>query len=191
MAVAMVAAAIIMAGAAEAHTLGVGAAGFSAGLAHPFAGIDHVLAMIAVGLWATRLAERTDRAAALYLVPLAFVAMMTVGGIAGMTGVASPLVEAGILASIVVLGLLIATAPRMPVAAGVAIAGGFALFHGHAHGGELPEAASAWLYAVGFLLATGFLHGLGVAFGLVLQGLAGRLGGAGIAVAGVTLYILG
>jgi urease accessory protein len=187
--------AIVMAGAAEAHTLGVAAAGFSAGLAHPFAGIDHLLAMIGIGLWAVQLAERSGRASALYLVPAAFLVMMAVGGVAAMTGLPLPEVETGILGSVVVLGLLIAVAPQMPVAAGMAIAGVFALFHGHAHGGELPEAASATLYALGFLLATTFLHAIGVALGLILQNgrsrLVGRLGGAGIAAAGVALYIFG
>ena len=187
--------AIVMAGAAEAHTLGVAAAGFSAGLAHPLAGIDHLLAMIAIGLWSVQLAERSGRASALYLVPAAFIAMMAAGGIAAMSGLPLPEVETGILGSVIVLGLLITVAPQMPVAAGMAIAGIFALFHGHAHGGEVPEAASATLYALGFLIATAFLHGIGIALGLVVQGgrsrLAGRLGGAGIAAAGVALYIFG
>lgn len=187
--------AVVMAGAAEAHTLGVAAAGFSAGLAHPLAGVDHLLAMIAIGLWAVQLAERSGRASALYLVPAAFVGMMAVGGIAAMSDLPLPEVETGIIGSIVVLGLLIAVAPQMPVAAGMAIAGLFALFHGHAHGNEVPEAASATLYAVGFLIATAFLHGIGLALGLVTQSgrlrLVGRLGGAGIAAAGVALYIFG
>lgn len=187
--------AVVMAGAAEAHTLGVAAAGFSAGLAHPLAGIDHLLAMIAIGLWAVQLADRSGHAAALYLVPAAFVAMMAVGGAVAMSGLALPDVETGIIGSVVVLGLLIAAAPQMPVSAGMAIAGVFALFHGHAHGGEVPEAASATLYAVGFLLSTAFLHGIGIALGLIAQSgrsrLAGRLSGAGIAAAGVALYIFG
>lgn len=187
--------AIVMAGAAEAHTLGIAAAGFSAGLAHPLAGIDHLLAMVAIGVWAVQLAERSGRVSALFLVPAAFVAMMAAGGIAAMSGLPLPQVETGILGSVIVLGLLIAVAPQTPVAAGMAIAGSFALFHGHAHGGEVPEAASATLYALGFLIATAFLHGIGIALGLVVQSgrsrLVGRLGGAGIAVAGVALYIFG
>jgi len=185
--------AIVMAGAAEAHTLGAAAAGFSAGLAHPLAGIDHLLAMIAIGLWAVQNAERSGRAAALYLVPAAFVGMMALGGVATMMELPLPEVETGILGSVVVLGLLIAVAPQMPIAVGMAIAGAFALFHGHAHGSEVPEAASAALYALGFLLTTAFLHGIGIALGLILQTgrsrLVGRLGGAGIAAAGVALYI--
>jgi urease accessory protein len=185
--------AIVAAGAAEAHTFGPTAAGFSAGLVHPLLGLDHLLAMIAIGLWATQLAERSGRVAALWLVPAAFVAMMGVGGLSAILGFDLPLVETGIVGSVVVLGLLIAAAPRLPVEAGIALAALFAVFHGHAHGNELPEGAMAPLYALGFLLATAFLHGVGVALGLVLQGgrLAPRLGGAGIAMAGVAIYILG
>jgi len=185
--------AIVAAGAAEAHTYGPAAAGFSAGLVHPLLGLDHLLAMIAIGLWATQLAERTGRVTALWLVPLAFVVMMGVGGLGAFLGFELPLVETGIIGSVIVLGALIAAAPRLPIAAGIALAAGFAVFHGHAHGGELPQGALAPLYALGFLLATAFLHGVGVALGLVLQGgrLAPRLGGAGIAAAGVALYILG
>ncbi len=184
-----------LAGPAEAHTFGVLSTDFASGLAHPFGGIDHLLAMIAVGLWATQLAERTDRASALYLVPAAFVAMMAAGGLAAMHNIALPEVEAGILGSIVVLGLLIAAAPQMPVIIGMLVAGGFALFHGHAHGSEVPDTAAALLYVAGFVLATGLLHGVGLALGLVLHGgrasLVRRVGGAGIAAAGVALYILG
>jgi urease accessory protein len=185
--------AIVGAGAAEAHTLGPAAAGFSAGLVHPLLGFDHLLAMIAIGLWATQLAERTGRVAVLWLVPASFVAMMGMGALIALLGADLPLVETGVIGSVIVLGLLIAAAPRLPIAAGLGLAAFFALFHGHAHGGELPEDALAPLYALGFLLATAFLHGIGIALGLVLQGgrLAPRLGGVGIAVAGVALYILG
>lgn len=185
--------AIVGAGAAEAHTFGPSAAGFSAGLVHPLLGLDHLLAMIAIGLWATQLAERTGRPAPLWLVPAAFVTMMGGGALVAITGLDLPLVETGIVGSVIVLGLLIAAAPRLPIPAGLALAAFFALFHGYAHGNELPESAAAPLYALGFLLATTFLHGIGVALGLVLQDsrLAPRLGGVGIAVAGVALYILG
>lgn len=187
--------AVIVAGAAEAHSLGVAAAGFSAGLAHPLVGLDHLLAMIAVGLWAVQIAERTERAAALWLVPGAFVAMMAAGGVVAMAGVPMAQVELGILGSLVVLGLLIALAPHWPVWAGVAMAGAVALFHGHAHGAEAPQAASETLYAAGFIVTTIFLHGVGISLGLVLRdgrtGLAARSGGAGIAAAGLALYILG
>lgn len=188
-------AAAVVAGAAEAHTFGMSAAGFSAGLAHPLLGLDHLLAMLAVGLWATQLAERDGGAAALWLVPVAFIAMMGVGGLLGMTAAGLPDVELGIIGSLVVLGLLVAAAPHLPVWAGALVAGGFALFHGHAHGVEAPEAASAALYAAGILLTTAFLHGVGIGLGLLLSEgrprLAARFGGAGIAAAGVAFYILG
>lgn len=187
--------AVIVAGAAEAHTFGLAAAGFSAGLAHPLVGLDHLLAMVAVGLWAVQIAEGGDRPGALWLVPGAFVAMMAVGGVLAMVQVGVPQVELGIVGSLVVLGALVAVAPHLPVWAGAAVAGAFALFHGHAHGTEVPEAASAALYATGFVVTTVFLHGVGVGLGLLLsEGRArfvSRLGGAGIAVAGLALYISG
>jgi urease accessory protein len=187
--------AVILAGAAEAHTLGAAAAGFSAGLAHPLVGLDHLLAMVAVGLWAVQLAERSRRVAALWLVPGAFVLMMAAGALRAMTAGSVPEAELGIIGSLVVLGLLVAAAPHLPIWAGAAVAGGFALFHGHAHGAEMPEAASAALYAAGFVMTTAFLHGVGIALGLLLtEGrtrLLARFGGAGIAAAGVAFYILG
>lgn len=189
---AMVAA--VVTGAAEAHTFGVSAAGFSAGLAHPLVGLDHLLAMIAVGLWAVQIADRTEHATALWLVPASFLAAMTAGGVLAMAEVGIPQVELGILGSLVVLGVLIAAAPRLPVWAGAAVVGAFALFHGHAHGTEAPAAASAALYAAGFLVTTTFLHGVGVGLGLVLREgqarLVTRFGGVGIAAAGLALYIL-
>ena len=123
---------------AAAHTFGAHGAGFAQGLAHPLGGIDHLLAMVAVGLWAAQLGGR-----ALWAVPGAFVAMMVVGGAAGMLGALLPLVEPGIAFSLVVLGILVALAARLPVAISAVLVGLLALFHGHAHGSELPEAASA------------------------------------------------
>lgn len=187
--------AVVVAGAAEAHTFGTAAAGFSAGLAHPLIGLDHLLAMVAVGLWAVQLAERTGRAAALWLVPGAFVVMMAAGAMQAMVAGSVPGVELGILGSLVVLGLLVAVAPQLPVWAGALIAGVFALFHGHAHGSEVPEAAVPALYAAGFVITTVFLHGVGIGLGLLLgEGrarLVSRLGGAGIAAAGAAFYIFG
>jgi urease accessory protein len=124
-------------------------------------------------------------------VPLAFVAMMAVGGALGLAGAPLPLVETGIAGSLVVLGLLIALSLRLPVVAAMAIVGTFALFHGHAHGTELPEAAAPLAYAAGFVLATAALHGLGVAAGLALRRPAGRAvvraSGACVAFAGLAL----
>jgi urease accessory protein len=171
---------------AAAHTFGAQGAGFAQGFLHPFGGIDHLLAMVAVGLWA---AQRGGRA--LWAVPAAFVAMMAVGGVAGASGVTLPLVELGIAVSLVVLGAAVAFSIRLPIAAAAALVGLFALFHGHAHGAELPETASALAYGLGFVAATASLHGLGVAIGVLLKRDAGKLfvrvGGAGIAATGLLL----
>lgn len=173
-------------GAAQAHTLGGSGAGFVAGFAHPLGGLDHVLAMVAVGLWAAQLGGR-----ATWQVPLAFVATMAVGGMLGFSGVALPSVELGIAGSLLVLGAMVAAAVRLPVALGAGLVGFFALFHGHAHGAEMPAIASAGLYAFGFMLATALLHAAGLVAGLGLKHRAAewvvRLGGAGVAAAGVVL----
>ena len=177
---------LLAAGGAEAHTLGAHGAGFASGLAHPFLGLDHVLAMVGVGLWAAQLGGR-----ATWAVPAAFVAVMLVGGALGMAGVALGPVELGIAASLVVLGALVTLGVRLPLAAAAALAGAFALFHGHAHGTELPQAASALGYACGFVIATALLHAAGVAAGMTLWRSAARpwlrLGGAAIAAAGVLI----
>ena len=146
---------------AQAHT-GVGTTtGFANGLAHPLSGLDHLCAMIAVGLWA---AQRGGRA--LWLVPLTFVSVMTLGAMLGMAGLAMPFVEKGIVASVLVLGVLVAAAVRLPLVASVILIGLFALFHGHAHGAEMPATASGWLYGTGFVFATAGLHLLGIGVGL-------------------------
>lgn len=173
-------------GAAHAHTPGAAGAGLAEGLAHPLLGIDHLLAMVAVGLWAAQLGGR-----ALWLVPASFMTMMVVGGGAALVGLALPAVELGILGSLLVLGALVAAAARLPVAIGATLAGFFAFFHGHAHGAEMPEAASAALYALGFVTATGLLHGAGVAAGLFVQSARARwivrAGGAAVAATGLVL----
>lgn len=143
--------------ASGAHT------GQAAGFAHPFTGIDHIAAMVAVGLLAARLGGR-----AVWAVPLAFVTMMVMGGVAGLSGLALPMVETGIVFSVVVLGLaaLLRFAMPMPVAA--LLAGFFAIFHGLAHGAEIPADAQAMTYFSGFITATLALHGLGLGLGLLL-----------------------
>jgi urease accessory protein len=159
--------------------------GFAAGLAHPFSGLDHVLAMIAVGLWAAQLGGR-----AVWLVPTAFVAMMLVGGALGALGIAMPAVELGIIGSVLLLGLMVALSLRLPVALGMALVGVFALCHGHAHGSEMPLAATAGLFALGFAVATAVLHGIGIGLGLALRrGPMLRWSGAGIAAAGLVLLL--
>lgn len=147
---------------------------FLAGFTHPLFGTDHILAMVAVGLWAALLAQAADRRA-IWLVPTAFVGTMVLGFAAAMLDLPLPFVEPVILASVVVIGLLAAVALDVPVVAAMAMVGFFAFFHGHAHGGEIGE-AGAWPYAAGFAVATALLHAAGVAAGLLL---GSALGGAG------------
>lgn len=176
----------LAAGPALAHT-GVGtASGFAAGFAHPVGGLDHVLAMVAVGILAAQQGGR-----ALWLVPAAFVGMMIVGGALGVASVPVPFVELGIVGSVVVLGAVIAVGRRLPVALAMALAGLFAVFHGHAHGTEMPLAASGLAYGAGFVLATAMLHAAGIGLGIgamkAARPLAFRLGGGAIALAGLAL----
>ncbi len=168
---------------AQAHTGLGGADGLTAGFMHPILGPDHVLAMVAVGLFAALLGGR-----ALWAVPAAFVGMMLVGGALGLRGFAVPAVETGIGASVVVIGAAIALGWRWPVPAAMALVGAFAVFHGHAHGAEMDAAHGALLYSLGFALATAVLHGAGIGLGLLASrpGLV-RAAGAAIALAGVVL----
>ena len=138
--------------------------GFTHGFAHPLLGLDHLLAMLAVGLWSAQLGGR-----ARWAVPAAFVGVMALGGALGMAGVGLPLAEQGIAASVLILGLLIAAAVRLPLAAGVALAGIFALCHGYAHGAEMPGTAAGAVYALGFAGATALLHGCGFGLGVLMQ----------------------
>ncbi len=190
----IVAAALAVPAAAQAHTFGAHDAGFVHGFSHPLGGLDHLLAMVAVGLWA---AQRGGRA--LWALPAAFVGAMIGGGLLGMAGIEFPAVELGIALSVVALGGLIALQSRLPLLASVGMVALFALFHGHAHGVEMPEAAAPLLYGAGFALATALLHGAGVGAALSLRGLAqGRVGaallrgvGALIGLGGVALVALG
>jgi urease accessory protein len=164
------------------------ASGFANGFLHPFGGIDHLAAMIAVGLWA---AQRGGRA--VWTAPLAFLSMMALGGAAGMAGFPLPFVEQGVAASVLVLGVLIAAASRLTPAAGVALIGSFAVFHGLAHAAEMPLTASGVDYGAGFIAATELLHACGIAAGLVLNNLGKprvlRWAGAAIALGGVALVL--
>lgn len=179
----------LAAGAAQAHT-GVGpTGGFMAGLAHPLFGVDHLLAMVAVGVWATLLGGR-----ATWLVPAAFIAVMVVGGVLALAAVGLPVVELMIAASVVVLGGLVAARLKAPAAIGMAVVAVFALFHGHAHGMEMPAGAGGLLYFAGFAMTTAGLLGLGVTIGRLAgrlregrEGLAVRAAGSAIAAAGVLL----
>ena len=138
--------------------------GFTNGLIHPLLGLDHVCAMVAVGLWASQRGGR-----AVWLVPLVFVAVMTAGGMLGMAGIQLPLVEAGIVVSVLILGVLIAAAVRLPLTASAFIVGTFAVFHGLAHGAEMPSAASGVNYALGFIAATVGLHLCGIGLGALAR----------------------
>ncbi len=175
---------LIASGSAAAHTFGAAGAGLAQGFAHPFLVADHLLAMLAVGIWSALQGGRS-----LWQLPLAFVAAMSLGGWLGLEGLGWGQVEPLIALSVVVLGLLVASRTAFSGAAGVALVALFALFHGYAHGAEIPEAAAPLAYAAGFLLATAALHGLGLALGLSSRRwhLLPRLGGAAIAATGVYL----
>lgn len=175
---------LLAAGTAFGHTGEGVAGGFTSGFMHPLLGWDHVAAMVAVGLWGAFLGSP-----AIWILPIVFPLVMAFGGALGVMGIPIPAVETGIAASAVVLGLMVAIAARPPIWVAAVIVGAFAVFHGHAHGTELPEAANALAYSVGFVIATGLLHLGGIAFGLLVRWPAGKIavraGGAVIALAGV------
>jgi urease accessory protein len=160
------------------------AAGFLAGLLHPVTGMDHVLAMIAVGLWGAVLGPP-----AIWILPVAFPLVMALGGLMGLLGIPLPGVEIGIAMSAIVLGTMVLAEARPPLWLAALIVAVFAIFHGHAHGRELPEGTSALLYSLGFVIATGLLHAVGILLGAAYRWAAGRwalrVGGAGVALAGV------
>ncbi|TCL62918.1 HupE/UreJ family protein [Rhizobium sp. BK251] len=156
---------------AFAHT-GVGeTTGFIHGFGHPVSGLDHILAMVMVGVFAFQLGGR-----ALWLVPSTFVFVMAIGGALGVMGVAVPFGETGIALSVIVLGAIVALGTKAPVTVAMGIAGLFAIFHGHAHGAEVPEDAGRVAYAAGFMVATALLHVVGIAIGFLI-GKAGESGG--------------
>jgi urease accessory protein len=144
--------------------------------------------MIAVGLWAAQTGGR-----AIWAVPMAFVSIMALGGALGMTGIHFPFVEPGIGLSVLILGVFIAAAVRLPLPASIVIVGLFALCHGHAHGAEMPESVSGLAYAGGFILATALLHATGIGLGVAIEEVAAgrfvRFAGAAIALCGVSLWI--
>jgi urease accessory protein len=169
---------------AAAHTFGADAAGFAAGFGHPLLGLDHLLAMVAVGAWASQLGGR-----ATWRIPAAFVYALALGAALALAGLPLPAVEPGILASVLVFGLLIAFAVRLPASFGMALTGLFALCHGHAHGAGMPMAADPLPYGAGFILATVGLHAAGVALGWgaarLLSPALTRAAGAAVAAAGL------
>ena len=169
---------------AQAHEGAGLAGGFMSGFAHPLLGWDHVVAMLAVGLWGAFLG-----APALWLLPVVFPLVMAAGGALGVLGVPLPAVEIGIAVSAIALGGVVAGALRPPLWVAALLVALFAIFHGHAHGTELPQAANPLAYSLGFVVATGALHLAGIALGLLTRWPAGRVAvrgmGAGIALLGV------
>ncbi|MDF0696600.1 HupE/UreJ family protein [Rhizobium sp. MC63] len=171
---------------ASAHPAVGDAAGFSHGFAHPMSGLDHVLAMVMVGVVAFQLGGR-----AIWLLPVTFILMMAFGGVLGAAGVDLPFVETGIALSVVTLGGMIAINVRAPLAAALGMAGLFAIVHGHAHGAEMPDDAAGAAYAAGFIVATGLLHGAGLALGYVIGRVGERQGVLAMRAAGGVAAISG
>jgi urease accessory protein len=172
---------------AWAHVSSGEAGGFLTGILHPVSGFDHVIAMLAVGLWGAQLG-----APAMWLLPVVFPMMMACGGCLGLMGIPLPGVEVGIALSAVVLGLMVLTEARVKLQLAMVLVAFFAIFHGHAHGTELPAGQSGLLYSIGFVAATGCLHGVGIAVGLIHRWKAGRLAlrGAGSIVCAGGMYFL-
>ena len=164
------------------------AGGLASGFAHPLGGLDHVVAMVAVGLWGAFLG-----APAVWLLPVVFPLVMAFGGVLGAAGLPLPSVEVGIALSAVVLGLMVAGAQRPPLWVAAILVGAFAVFHGHAHGTELPAKANALAYSAGFVAATGILHLAGIALSLLRRWPPGewivRVGGVAISVVGIVFLL--
>lgn len=173
-------------GLAHAHPGHDNVSGLISGLGHPLFGLDHLLAMLAVGLWGAQLGGR-----ARWLLPVLFVGVMLLGGTLAMLGLSVPAVEPGIVASVVVLGLFLLWARQVPLVISAVLVSVFALFHGVAHGAEMPLEASALTYALGFAVATAALHLIGLLGGRWLQQrswpLVSRVMGAVIGVVGLSM----
>jgi urease accessory protein len=180
---------LTLCGPAVAHQGGGLTGGYLSGFLHPLTGPDHIIAMVAVGLWGAFLG-----APAIWVLPIVFPLVMAFGGVLGVLGVPLPGVETGIALSAIVLGLMVALAARPPLWIAAALVGVFAICHGHAHGTELPAAADAVAYAIGFVTATGLLHLTGIAFGMLARWPAGKFAvrAAGVAIAsGGLAYLAG
>jgi urease accessory protein len=169
---------------ALAHVHGSEAAGLLSGLRHPVSGLDHILAMVAVGLWGAQLGRP-----AIWLLPVTFPMVMAFGGMLGLMGFSLPGIEVGIALSAIILGVMVGLEAKPPLWVAAVIVGFFAIFHGHAHGAELPAGADALLYSIGFVVATGCLHAAGIGLGLIHRWPAGKLtlraAGVAVALAGV------
>jgi urease accessory protein len=172
---------------AFAHEQGGVAGGLASGLMHPLTGIDHMIAMVAVGIWGAQLGSP-----AIWLLPVTFPLVMAFGGVAGVLHVRLPMPEVAIALSALVLGAAVAMRARVPFAAAAAVVGVFAVFHGHAHGVELPGAASPLAYGAGFVIATGLLHLCGIAIGALSHWPAGArlIQGLGAAIAALGGWFL-
>lgn len=157
--------------------------GFISGFTHPLFGWDHVVAMVAVGLWGASLGKK-----AIWVLPVVFPLVMAFGGALGVVGIDIPEVERGIALSAIVLGAMVAFSVRAPVVVAALIVGTFAIFHGHAHGTELPNAASPLAYSIGFVLSTGLLHIFGIVFGFLIRWPAGK---TTIKIAGALISLVG
>ncbi len=183
----LILAALLAAEPALAHT-GHGTSGFAAGLSHPVFGLDHLLAMVAVGLWAALSAPGR-----FWIAPAGFLAGMLGGGLAGFAGFEPPAMEAMITGSVVLFGALALAAARMPAPAAFALAALFGAAHGAAHGAELPEGLNAVGYAAGFMIATAALHAAGVAVALAARraelGRVAQAGGGAVALGGALLML--
>ena len=179
---------LVLASPAHAHIIDASGAGLTQGFSHPFSGLDHILAMVAVGIWAAQAGRPS-----LWVLPAVFPLARAGGGLLGVAGVPVPGVEAGIAASVLGIGLLIAFQAKPPIALSIALVALFALFHGHSHGTELPQAASPLLYGLGFVVATAILHAIGLGIGFAMRlpkgMMAVRVGGGAIAAAGIALFI--
>jgi urease accessory protein len=180
---------LFLASPALAHTGDMAGAGFITGFLHPVFGWDHVAAMVAVGLWGAFLGQP-----AIWVLPVAFPVVMALGGMLGVAGIPVPMIETGIAASALVIGLAVALAVRPPIWVAAVVVAFFAIFHGYAHGAEMPAAADPVAFAAGFVVATGLLHLAGIGIGLAVRYPAGRIAvraiGATIAASGA-LFLLG
>jgi urease accessory protein len=179
---------LLVGGPALAHTGAGDIGGFAAGFLHPVSGLDHLLAMLAVGMWGAQLGMPL-----IWVLPVTFPLVMALGGVMGGLGVPIPGVELGIVASVIVLGAMVAMAARPPARVAAVLVGAWAIFHGYAHGAELPAAADPFAYGIGFVIATGMLHLVGIGIGTIAELPAGvrvlRAGGAAICAAGLWLLV--
>jgi urease accessory protein len=172
---------------ASAHTGGNAALGLQSGFLHPLTGLDHLVAMVAVGLWGAQLGNP-----AIWALPITFPLVMAFGGVLGIAGFVLPLTEEAVALSGIALGVLVALRVQPPLALAVLLVGAFAIFHGYAHGRELPQAADPTAYAVGFVVATGLLHLSGILIGLLVRWPLGEhaVRACGAAIGAVGAYFL-